>query len=349
MGIARTWLRAFGAPRRAAVVVPLIASLGCVASPPLAAGPEEEEVGSAEHAITETESAGLRSASRAATRAQTLYPIVLCHGLAGWKSLFGVVDYFNGIESALRSAGADVYLAEVPQFDSTEARGEALLAQVENIVARTGRERVNLIGHSHGGLDARYVAAVRPDLIASVTTIGSPHSGAELASYLRAHLREGGFGEGVVSLFANSLGVLLGLLSGHTQPQDSVAAVRSLSFDGMREFNAKYPAGLPASRCGNGASEENGVRFYSWSGTGLLTSFLDPSDMPMKLGSAVYKESSDGLVGKCSAHFGQVIRDDYTMNHLDEVNQLFGLVAMFGPSPKSLFRAHATRLRNAGL
>ena len=37
------------------------------------------------------------------------------------------------------------------------------------------------------------------------------------------------------------------------------------------------------------------------------------------------------------------------MNHLDEVNQLFGFVSIFETSPVSVFRAHANRLRNAGL
>jgi Kef-type K+ transport system membrane component KefB len=36
-------------------------------------------------------------------------------------------------------------------------------------------------------------------------------------------------------------------------------------------------------------------------------------------------------------------------NHLDEVNQVFGLTSWFSPSPKSVLRAHANRLKNAGL
>lgn len=283
------------------------------------------------------------------TYTKTKYPIVLCHGMAGFDSLFGVVDYFYGIESALKSGGADVYVTHVPAFDSTEARGEELLAEVEDIVARTGAQKVNLIGHSHGGLDVRYVAAVRPDLVASVTTVGTPHKGADLATYLRAHLAPGGFAEGVLSMFANSLGTVLGLLSGHTSPQDAIGGLDSLSADGAAAFNAKYPAGLPSTQCGQGAAVQNGIRFYSWSGTRQVTDPIDVSDAPLKLSSLVYSESNDGLVGKCSSHLGTVIRDDYSMNHLDEVNQLLGLTAIFSESPTSVFRTHANRLKNAGL
>ena len=280
---------------------------------------------------------------------KTKYPIVLCHGMAGFDSLFGVVDYFNGIAETLKSEGANVYVTHVPAFASSEQRGEALLAQIEDIVAQTGAPKVNLIGHSHGGFDVRYVTAVRPDLVASTTTIGTPHKGAELADFLRANIHEGGFTEVVVSTLANSLGTLEGLLSGDLAPQDSLAGLESLTAAGAGAFNAKYPLGLPATACGAGADAVNGIRFYSWSGTSPLTNIFDPGDAALGVSSLVYKESNDGLVGRCSSHFGKVIRDDYTMNHLDEVNQVFGLVALFATNPKSVFRAHANRLKVAGL
>ncbi|MCK6685663.1 MAG: triacylglycerol lipase, partial [Thermoanaerobaculia bacterium] len=113
---------------------------------------------------------------------QTRYPIVLCHGMAGFDRLFGVLDYWYAIPSDLRSGGARVFVTQVSSFNSTEARGEQLLSQVKQIIALTGAAKVNLIGHSHGGLDVRYVAAARPDLVASVSTIGSPHKGADLAT-----------------------------------------------------------------------------------------------------------------------------------------------------------------------
>jgi len=54
-------------------------------------------------------------------------------------------------------------------------------------------------------------------------------------------------------------------------------------------------------------------------------------------------------VGRCSSHLGDVIRDNYFQNHLDEVNQVLGLVSIFESSPASIFRSHANRLKNLGL
>ncbi|MCA9550988.1 MAG: triacylglycerol lipase [Myxococcales bacterium] len=287
--------------------------------------------------------------AEAGTYTRTRYPIVLAHGMAGFDELFGVYEYWFGMADALRRDGATVYVTEVSQFNDTEVRGEQLLAQIEEIVAITGAGKVNIIAHSHGGLDARYVASVRPDLVASVTTIGSPHRGAELANFLRANVNEGGFTELVLSTFANALGQLLALVSGTSNPQDAIAGLEALTSQGTAAYNARYPAGVPTQGCGDGAHTVSGVRYYSWSGTRPLTNLLDPSDAALGLSSLVYSEANDGLVGRCSSHLGDVIRDDYRMNHLDEVNQVLGLTYWFESDPRSVVRAHANRLKNAGL
>jgi triacylglycerol lipase len=281
--------------------------------------------------------------------AKTKYPIVLAHGMAGFDELFGVLEYWYGIPDALEDKGATVFVTSVSQFNATEARGEQLIDQIETITAITGKPKVNLIGHSHGGLDVRYVAATRPDLVASVTSVGSPHKGADLADFLAANVEGGSFSEAVLAYFANSLGTVLGLLSGSSNPQDAIAALASLSSAGAAAFNATYPQGVPASSCGEGAPSIGGIRYYSWSGTGVLTNFLDLSDPALGLTSLFYSEANDGLVGRCSSHLGDVIRDNYFHNHLDEVNQILGLVSLFESNPATLFRNHANRLKNAGL
>jgi triacylglycerol lipase len=283
------------------------------------------------------------------TYTKTKYPIVLAHGLGGFDELFGVYDYWYRIPSELRDGGATVFVTQVSPLNSPQARGEQLIDQIETIVAITGKPKVNLIGHSQGGIDIRYVRAVRGDLVASVTTVGSPHQGADLADFLAGNIEEGSFTEVVVDVLGGALGTVLNLLSGADNPNDASAALVALSTAGMAQYNAQYPIGLPTTYCGSGAASVGGIRNYSWTGTGVLTNALDVSDAALGVSSLFYDEANDGLVERCSAHFGQVIRDNYFHNHLDEVNQVIGLVSIFESNPTTVFRAHANRLKNAGL
>lgn len=285
-----------------------------------------------------------------ASYTQTKYPIVLTHGMLGFDKLLGL-SYWYGIPSALRSGGATVYSTSVSQLDTSEKRGEQLLAQVEDIVAITGKRKVNLIGHSHGGPTVRYVAAVRPDLVASVTSVGAPHKGSKAADFIR-NVPEGSAGEAMLAGIVNGLGSLINFLSGSNtmSPQNALGTLESLNSAGAARFNARFPQGMPTSSCGQGAYSVNGVRYYSWSGTSPLTNVFDVSDVFLGATSLTFGfEANDGLVGRCSSHLGMVIRDDYRMNHLDEVNQTFGLTSIFETNPVSVYRQHANRLRNAGL
>ena len=58
---------------------------------------------------------------------------------------------------------------------------------------------------------------------------------------------------------------------------------------------------------------------------------------------------NDGLVARCSTHFGKVIRDNYDWNHLDEVNQVMGLRGLFSADPVDVYLQHANRLKMQGL
>nr|MBF0681758.1 triacylglycerol lipase [Pseudomonas sp.] len=280
---------------------------------------------------------------------ETRYPIVLAHGMLGFDSMLGI-DYWYGIPDALRRGGAKVYITEVSQLNTSELRGEELLEQVEEIVAISGQPKVNLIGHSHGGPTIRYVAAIRPDLVASVTSVGAPHKGSAVADLIR-QIPEGSGGEAIVAGLVNTMGKLIHFLSGSpsTNPQNSLGSLESLHSEGAARFNARFPQGVPTGECGDGDHEVNGVRYYSWSGTSPLTNPLDISDAMMGAGSLAFDEPNDGLVGRCSSHLGMVVRDNYRMNHLDEVNQFMGLTSLFETDPVTIYRQHANRLKNAGL
>lgn len=292
----------------------------------------------------------LPAASWASGYTQTRYPIVLVHGLFGFDNI-GPVDYWYGIPSALRNDGARVYIAQVSAANSTEVRGEQLLTQVRQILAATGAGKVNLIGHSHGGPTIRYVASVRPDLVASVTSVGGVHKGSKVADIMLGIAPDGSLSQAVLGSIASGLGQLLSFLSGSpTMPQNAIAAAKSLSTAGSAKFNAAHPQGVPTTACGEGAYQVNGVRYFSWSGAKPYTNVLDVLDPALALTSLAFSGAkNDGLVASCSTRLGRVIRDDYAMNHLDEVNQTIGLVNIFETNPVTLYRQQANRLKNLGL
>lgn len=281
---------------------------------------------------------------------ETKYPIVLVHGLFGFDSLAGI-DYFYGITQALSKSGATVYVAQISATNSTELRGEQLLVQVQEVLAVTGSEKVNLIGHSHGGPTARYVASVAPELVASVTSIGGVNKGSRVADIVRGTVPEGSLPEGIAVTLAEGLVTLINLLSGGSDlPQDPLASLAALTTEGSLEFNQKYPEGVPSSACGEGDYiAKNGVYYYSWTGTRNFTNALDPTDAAIVVLGLAFDEENDGLVGQCSTHLGKVIRDDYKMNHLDEINGLLGITHLFETAPTTLYRQHANRLQLQGL
>lgn len=292
----------------------------------------------------------LPSAALAQGYTQTKYPIVLVHGLFGFDNI-GPVEYWYGIPSALRADGARVYVTQVSAANSTEARGEQLLTQVKQILAATGAAKVNLFGHSHGGPTIRYVASVRPDLVASVTSIGGVNKGSAVADVLLKVAPPGSLSNTVVVSVTDGLATLVNFLSGGSGlSQNSLAAAKSLSTGGAAKFNQAHPWGVPTSSCGEGAYTARGVAYFSWSGAKAYTHVFDPVDPALALTSLAFGGAkNDGLVASCASRLGRVIRDDYAMNHLDEVNQTVGLTNLFETNPVTIYRQHANRLKAMGL
>ncbi len=286
-----------------------------------------------------------------ASYTRTEHPIVLVHGLMGFDSLLGIYDYFFLIPNNLRAGGATVYVANLSASNFSEVRGEQLIDQLDTLRALHGHQRFNLIGHSHGGPTIRYVASVRPDLVASVTSVGSPHTGSAVADAIAASAPPGSLTESLLAGLVDALGTFIDLLSGSIHPQDSLGALESLNSAGAAQFNAQHPQGLPSQQCGHGPAVVNGIRYYSFSGTSVFTNAFDASDYMLSASSLFFGWGvrNDGLVERCSSHLGVVLRSNYPWNHLDQVNQVLGLRGLFTPNPVSVYRAHANRLKNAGL
>ncbi|RAU43139.1 MULTISPECIES: triacylglycerol lipase [unclassified Pseudomonas] len=290
----------------------------------------------------------------------TRYPIVLVPGLLGFVKLV-VYPYWYGIVPALRRGGATVIPVMVSAVNSTEIRGEQLLARVEEILKETGAAKVNLIGHSQGALTIRYVAGIRPDLVASVTSVAGPNHGSELADYLEAHCPPSSLRGWLVNAAIRVTTWVLATLDtgyrGTRLPTDVEAAHHSLTTQGVARFNLLFPQGLPTHWGGQGAEQVNGVRYYSWSGTlqpgrtDRGKNLLDTTHLTCKLFARTFTKErgqSDGMVGRYSSHLGTVIGDDFPLDHFDIVNQHLGLVGK-GADPVRLFVEHAARLKAAGL
>ncbi len=283
----------------------------------------------------------------------TRYPIVLVHGMMGFNELdlgwFGKQPYWRGIVEALQAGGATVRVVQVSAFNSSEVRGEQLLPQVERILKETGAQKVHLIGHSHGSQTSRYLAARKPEWVASVTAVAGPTFGSEFGDWVEQEVRDGTWSAALIMGLGRQLGRFVNWASGAELPQDVGGALASLNSAGAADFNRRFPGGVPSEPCGQGAAEVNGVRYYSWSGVGTFHNWLNPADYTMALtGLAFRKEAGDGLVGRCASHLGQVIRDDLPLNHFHAVNQFAGLVGE-GADPIGPYVEHARRLKALGL
>ncbi|BCX67931.1 MULTISPECIES: esterase/lipase family protein [Pseudomonas] len=289
--------------------------------------------------------------------ADTHYPILLVHGLFGFDRI-GTFELFHDVKQALRNAGARVFVPHLSATHSNEVRGDQLLAQIKRVLQGTGASKVNLIGHSQGALAARYAGAVAPESVASVTSVSGPNHGSELADFLRKALIPGHLPEHIAETVASLFAEFLALLGGHRPlPQNAIAALNALTTEGVGAFNGKYPQGLPKTRGGQGCELENGVRYYSWSGTLQGSIFqsglkaIHPLHNCLRTLSRYFvneAEQNDGMVGRFSSHLGTVIRSDYPFDHLDTLRQM-GVPAAHSVDPIDLYVLHAERLKKAGL
>ncbi|CAA0097264.1 Triacylglycerol lipase [BD1-7 clade bacterium] len=284
---------------------------------------------------------------------KTDYPIVLVHGLYGFDDIFGL-QYFYQIPTVLRNGGAEVYIAEVSGTTKPEQRGEQLIKQLDEFAAISGKPKFNLFGHSLGAPTIRYVAATRPDLVASVTSVAGANFGSDVADAKALDIPPVAL---IIGLMGNVLGHVIDIVSQNNFEQNILDTLESMSSEGIVEFNGKYPDGLPSAPCGTDGDEvvinaisNEPIRYYSWGGNAQTTNKLDPLDLlHAVVTKAIDGDDDDGIVPRCSMQLGHVIRDDYKMNHLDHMNWFLGLKAKDAPYPPALYRAQANRLKTLGL
>jgi triacylglycerol lipase len=286
------------------------------------------------------------------------YPIVLMHGMSGFGQLnLGVanITYFEGVVEDLTKHGESVFVTIVPPYDTSEARAAALATQIDTILKRTGKGKVNLVGHSQGGMDARVITSPNGlgygNRVASVTTIATPHRGSKVADtvlklldYLPADVVDSVTGD------------FLKLIEKTAFELDSDAHLRQQ----ITELSERYMATVFNPKY----VDAPGVLYMSYAGRTNLRSGVGVCDggkyanQPADLDAtqvalaplAIFLEEgklrvNDGLVPVDSAKWG-VFQQCVPADHLKEVGQL-------GPAASSfdhlqLFRDIVARVRKAG-
>ena len=148
-------------------------------------------------------------------------PVVLVHGLFGFDRI-GIpgarFDYFRGIAKHLDSLGCHAHAVRLPVAASVPERARELVAAIEALP----HERIDLIAHSLGGLDARY-ALTHLGLarrVRSLVTVGTPHRGTPIADLALARPLD----------WARRLVRVLGV---------PLEALEWLGTDALAEFNAQ--------------------------------------------------------------------------------------------------------------
>ena len=119
----------------------------------------------------------------------TKYPIVLAHGIAVRAGR--IFNAFGRISKVLRKAGYVVYVAKTDAFGSIENNAATLKTEIEQILIKENTEKVNIIAHSKGGLDAKYMIDElgMASAVASLTTLCTPHRGSRMASWIYSRPR----------------------------------------------------------------------------------------------------------------------------------------------------------------
>lgn len=257
----------------------------------------------------------------------TRLPIVLAHGFDASSDNFRWGFY--RIPDALRADGHTVYAADVPPYAGVPVRASFLAEAVDKVLEETGAEQVNLIAHSMGGMDSRYLISSMGygDRVASLTTISTPHRGSAVADFVLSFL------PGIFDAKVNALARLWGrTYSEVSEDADVREALKGISKEHAPAFNAANPddervyyqswagvssvRGLPNTRREAEACGDLDLRHP---GTADRMHFSLSPLAPVTAGG-LDLTPNDGMVTVESAKWGH-FRGCIPADHMDEVNQ----------------------------
>ncbi len=233
----------------------------------------------------------------------TKYPILMLHGV-GFRDLKWPL-YWGRIPRVLTAMGAVLFYGQQDCWARVEENSKTIRARIRQILEDTNAEKINIIAHSKGGLEARMAASSlgMGDRIASITTIGTPHRGSKTVDRL---LKAPDSLFNIASFAVNNW---IGLI-GDTKP-DFYAVCRDFSTAYADRFNRENP-------------DVPGVFYQSFAG--VMKTPL--SDINLSTANAVVRMiegDNDGLVSVESAQWGAAFtllkgKTNRGVSHYDEID-----------------------------
>lgn len=164
---------------------------------------------------------------------RTKYPLVMVHGI-GFRDL-RYFNYWGRIPRELMENGAVIYYGNQEALGTIACNAEDIRKKILQVMEETGCEKVNIIAHSKGGLDARYAISrlgMAP-YVASLTTMNTPHHGCRFVDYA-CRLPEGLY-RFVAGCFDKTFRKF-----GDRNP-DFYTATHQFATDASEEFNEQVP------------------------------------------------------------------------------------------------------------
>ena len=217
------------------------------------------------------------------------HPLVFMHGFGMYAALWRK-GMLHDEAMHLRQRGVWAFAPNVSPYHTVSGRAEQWEERIEHVLRETGAQKLNLIAHSMGGLDARFLISRRGwhRRVATLTTISTPHHGASAADYLMEQPQQ-------VRRLVSGAADWLGAQALDDATADFLRAVRELRPEHLQNtFNPNTP-------------DHPSVRYWSYAGhAGEGTDVpLNPFFRP--LNHIIYEREgvNDGYVAARSARWGE--------------------------------------------
>jgi triacylglycerol lipase len=267
------------------------------------------------------------------TKCATKYPIVLSHGMGANADVMGITNYWGSIPSTLQSNGANVYITDVDPMQSHAIKGAEWKTQVLSILAVSGAAKINVIGHSDGGIYTRYAITnlgMAP-YVASYTSMSSPHRGSPVADVIMGFAAD----TGLTSAIAGTLNYVYSFM-GVTGQDCAANGIEETTTYMINTFNPNTPnvAGI----------------YYQSYGADCLTAIGGQVLSPLWAAMLVFGSgTNDGLVPVSSAQWGTyrgTLTGWFGVNHMSEIGLLE--LELAGYDPPTEFVSIVADLKSKG-